>query len=71
MNHNEWMPMDKAPRDGSKFDVKCISQEGVEVIVEELFYGYKPMRSDDTMILWGKQNFLSPYLTPVGWRYRS
>ncbi len=64
----DWQPMDTAPKDGSILDVKCKSEDGVEIVVKELFYAFKPMRIDDTMILWGKNNFLSPYLTPIEWR---
>lgn len=69
-----WRPMSEAPRDGSKFDVLCRSPEGVEVQVLDLHYGPKPMRKrpdgsiDDTLILWGRHNFLSPHLTAIGWR---
>lgn len=69
-----WHEMKTAPRDGSPFDVLCVSKAGIRVIVPRLFYGHKPMRKrpdgtiDDEQILWGKHNFLSPYLTPIGWR---
>lgn len=65
----EWLPMNTAPRDGTTFDVLCRSQHNIEVVVPELKFGHAPM--DRTkLILWGSQNFLSPYLTPLGWRPR-
>lgn len=65
-----YFQMKTAPHDGSSFDVLCRSQTGIEVVVPNLHYGFKPMRDDNEMILWGKTNFLSPYLIPLGWKPR-
>lgn len=70
MTDDDWKPMHEAPRDGSVFEVKCRSKDGVEVIVPNIKFGHAPM--DKTkFILWGNQNFLSPYLEPLGWRKKS
>lgn len=66
----EWKPMATAPRTGSSFDVKCVSKDGVEKVIENLHYAYPPMGRGE-MILWGAQNFLSPYMTPLAWRPRA
>jgi hypothetical protein len=64
---SEWQPMETAPRDGTVIDVLCKSKSGIEVVVPDLKYGKAPM--DKTkLILWGSQNFLSPYLDPIGWK---
>lgn len=72
MTSSEWQPMETSPRDGSKFDVLCKSEAGVEIAVAEIHWGYKPMdaKGKGDMILWGKHNFLSPYLTAIGWKPR-
>lgn len=62
--------MATAPRDGTVFDVLCRSQDGIEIVVPELKFAHAPM-DKSKLILWGKQNFLSPYLTPLGWRPRT
>lgn len=70
----DWQPMDTAPRDGTMLDVVVVGPSGNEIIVPKLFYGHKAMRKrpdgtiDETPILWGKQNALSSYLTPIRWR---
>lgn len=66
----DYRPMDTAPRDGSSFDVLCKSKDGIEVEVKHLHYGPKPMDAKDftQLILWGKHNFLSPCLIPIGWK---
>ena len=72
MSEHAWRPMSEAPRDGSSFDVKCRSEDGVEVVVHDLHFAPRSMwkfRRD--LILWGAKNPLSPYLTPIGWRSRS
>ena len=64
-----WRPMAEAPRDGSAFDCLVESKAGTRVTAV-LHYGYKPMRDrgKPEMILWGRHNFLSSFLTPIGWR---
>lgn len=63
----DWRPMSEAPRDGTVFDVKCRSKAGIEIVVPDLKYARASM--DKTkFILWGSQNFLSPYLEPIGWK---
>ncbi len=66
---SEWKPIETAPKDGTVFDVLCRSKDGVEITVPELKYGHAPM-DKSRMILWGSQNFLSPYLEPISWRPR-
>lgn len=66
---SEWRPMEEAPRDGKVFDVLCRSKDGVEIVVKELKYAHAPMNKKK-LILWGTQNFLSPYLEPIGWKDR-
>lgn len=66
----DFQPMETAPRDGSSFDVLYRGPSGNEGICENLHYGYPPM-GRGTMILWGRCNFFSPYLTPIGWRPRA
>lgn len=70
IDDKDWLPMSDAPRDGSSFDVLCVGKGGTKVIARDLHYGHRPMgtRSLKSMILWGKHNFLSPYLTPIGWK---
>lgn len=64
---SEWRSMDTAPRDGMRFTLLCRSEDGVEVEVNDVKYAHAPM--DKTrMILWGNQNALSSFLTPIGWR---
>jgi hypothetical protein len=64
---DDWRPMDQAPRDGTPFTLLAKSKDGVEVIVLNIKYGHASM--DKTkLILWGNQNFLSPYLEPLGWK---
>lgn len=68
-----YRPMEEAPRDGSDFDVMCISKNGFMIEIKQLHYAYKPMFKYDPkqeMILWGTKNFLSSYLTPLGWKPR-
>jgi len=65
----KWHPMETAPRDGTVFDVLCKSPRGIEVVVPELKYAHAPM-DKSKFILWGAKNFLSPYLTPIGWKPR-
>lgn len=67
----KYEPMETAPRDGTNFNVKCTTPTGVEVLVVEIHYGPKSMGKHDKsgeLILWGRHNFLSTYLTPIGWR---
>lgn len=61
-----WKPMEAAPRDGTVFTVLCRSKSGIEVEVPNLKYAKEPMGQN--FILWGTTNFLSPFLTPIGWR---
>jgi len=67
VNRDIWKEMTAAPRDGSSFDVLCESKEGIAIVVKNLHFAWPPMGRGE-MILWGTQNFLSPYLTPQGWR---
>lgn len=71
MKHAElWRRMETAPRDGSSFDVLCVSKDGVKVEVKDLHYAPRPMNAKDhsDLILWGSHQFLSRYLTPIGWK---
>ena len=69
MTDAEWKDMASAPRDGTIFDVLCRSKDNVEIVVPGLKFAHAPM--DKTrLILWGTTNFLSPYLTPLGWKPR-
>ena len=67
VNRAIWTDMAAAPRDGSSFDVLCESKSGRSCVVENLHFAFPPM-GRGAMILWGTQNFLSPYFTPLGWR---
>lgn len=66
---NPWREMADAPRNGGSFDVLCRHEQGREFVVPNLHYAFPPMGRGE-MILWGTQNFLSPYLTPLKWRPR-
>lgn len=61
------MDMESAPRDGTDIDVVCVSEAGNKIVVPKLHYAHAPM-DKAVMILWGNNNFLSPYLTPIGWK---
>lgn len=66
MDDRPWKVLATAPRDGSKFDLMCNTPEGKPHVVKNIKYGHAPM--DKTkMVLWGDQNILSPYFTPMAW----
>lgn len=65
---DEWQRMETSPTDGTVFDVLCVSEAGIEIVVPELKWARRPIGKG--LILWGTNNPLSSYLSPIGWKPR-
>ena len=66
MTERDWKELNIDQRDATKFDVLCNTPTGKPHVVKSVKYGHAPM-DRHTMVLWGDQNILSPYFTPLKW----